>query len=164
MSKRLGHIHAGRFTADIEGDFVVFLIGMRINKPWLVRQWWPVFTGMKTMLDELEATPDSPLLAYRLVLASPLSPIVIQYWRSFDELEAYAADPGQSHQPALTEFLKKVGYNGNVGIWHETYTVRAGEYEAIYANMPAGGLAVAGEHRGLGSSSKARDRLGAHTT
>jgi hypothetical protein len=159
----LGDIHAGRFTAEIEGDFVVFLIGMRINKPWLVRQWLPVFTAMPKMLRELEQQPDSPLLAYRLVLASPLSPIVIQYWRSFDELEAYAGDPDQSHKPALTEFFKQVGYNGNVGIWHETYTVRAGEYEAIYANMPTIGLAAAGEHRGLGSSSKARDRLGTPT-
>ena len=27
-------IHRGRFSADIDGDFVVFLIGMRPNKPW----------------------------------------------------------------------------------------------------------------------------------
>jgi hypothetical protein len=26
-------VHPGRFSAGIEGDFVVFLIGMRINKP-----------------------------------------------------------------------------------------------------------------------------------
>jgi hypothetical protein len=27
-----------RVTADIEGDFVIFLIGMRINKPWKVHK------------------------------------------------------------------------------------------------------------------------------
>ena len=27
-----------RATARIDGDFVVFLIGMRINKPWKLRQ------------------------------------------------------------------------------------------------------------------------------
>jgi hypothetical protein len=26
-------VHPGRFSAAIEGDFVVFLTGMRINKP-----------------------------------------------------------------------------------------------------------------------------------
>ena len=31
-----------RVTAEIEGDFVVFLIGMRINKPWKVHKWLPV--------------------------------------------------------------------------------------------------------------------------
>ena len=33
----------GRHTAQIEGSFVVFLIGMRINKVWKVRQWLPAF-------------------------------------------------------------------------------------------------------------------------
>jgi hypothetical protein len=32
---------------------------------------------------------------------------------------------------------------GDVGIWHETYRVRAGEYEAIYSGMPSHGLARA---------------------
>jgi hypothetical protein len=27
-------VRDGRFTADFEGDFILFLIGMRINKPW----------------------------------------------------------------------------------------------------------------------------------
>ena len=31
-----------RATAPIDGDFVVFLIGMRINKSWKVHQWLPV--------------------------------------------------------------------------------------------------------------------------
>jgi hypothetical protein len=30
-------VFQGRYSADLEGDFVVFLIGMRINKPWDVR-------------------------------------------------------------------------------------------------------------------------------
>ena len=36
--------------------------------------------------------------------------------------------------------------SGDVGIWHETYLVRAGAYEAIYGNMPRIGLAAAGDH------------------
>ena len=46
-----------RVTAEIEGDFVVFLIGMRINKLWKVRKWLPVFVAMPRMLRELEARP-----------------------------------------------------------------------------------------------------------
>ena len=30
----MSDIIASRVTGRIEGDFVVFLIGMRINKPW----------------------------------------------------------------------------------------------------------------------------------
>ena len=51
----MARIFADRMTADIEGDFVVFLIGMRINKPWKVHKWWPVFSAMPRMLKELEA-------------------------------------------------------------------------------------------------------------
>ena len=78
----LPRVHAGRFTADLDGDFVVFLIGMRINKPWRVWEWWRVFVAMPLMLRELDSQPNPPLLGWRLLLASPLSPTVLQYWRS----------------------------------------------------------------------------------
>ena len=32
--------------------------------------------------------------------------------------------------------MKKVGTNGGVGVWHETYIIDKGQYENIYANMP----------------------------
>ena len=31
-----------RVTAELPGEFVVFLIGMRINNPLLVHKWLPV--------------------------------------------------------------------------------------------------------------------------
>jgi hypothetical protein len=49
--------------------------------------------------------------------------------------------------------------SGRTGIWHETYLVRAGEYEAIYGNMPPFGLGKAGRLRPLSESSTARGRL-----
>jgi hypothetical protein len=49
----------------------------------------------------------------------------------------------------------------DVGIWLETYLVRAGEYEAVYSGMPPFGL---GKVRGLipaaGRHATARDRVG----
>lgn len=156
----LPRVRPGRFTADLDGEFVVFLIGMRINKPWRVWEWWPVFAAMPLMLRELDRQPNPPLLGWRLLLASPLSPIVLQYWRSYDDLEAYANDPDRRHQPTWQRFFRTVGLNGNVGVWHETYTVADGAHEAIYVNMPRVGLAAAGEMRGLGSSSRSRERIG----
>ena len=51
---------------------------------------------------------------------------------------------------------------GDVGIWHETYRVRAGEYEVVYGNMPLFGLAAAGRHRPAGSkANSAAARIGA---
>src|SRR5579884_2119412 len=39
-------VFPGRYTAAAEGGFVVFLIGMRLNRPWKVHRWLPVFMAM----------------------------------------------------------------------------------------------------------------------
>lgn len=130
-----------RVAGEIEGDFVIFLIGMRINKPWKVQKWLPVLRAMRPMLQELEARPESGLLGYE-----PIGRLTfLQYWRSFEHLEAYARAPDQSHWPAWMAFNKRIKKSrGDVGIWHETYLVRAGNYEAIYSGMPPIGLGKAG--------------------
>ena len=130
-----------RMTARMEGDFVVFLIGLRINKPWKIHKWLPVFLAMPRMLKELAAQPESGFLGH---IMSPR--VIVQYWRSFDDLERYARATDQEHWPAWVAFNKRVGSSrGDVGIWHETYQVRAGEYEAVYSGMPPFGLGQVGE-------------------
>jgi Monooxygenase af470-like len=109
-----------RVTAQIEGDFVVFLIGMRINRFWKVWKWLPVFRAMPRMLRELEQRPEAGLLAARTYLGSPRRPMLVQYWRSFEQLEAYARSRDAEHWPAWVAFNKSIGSNGDVGIWHET--------------------------------------------
>jgi hypothetical protein len=132
-----------RVTADIDGDFVVFLIGMRINRFWKVWKWIPVFFAMPRMLRELEQRPEAGLLGAKLYLGGLRTPTVIQYWRSFDQLEAYARNKDNEHWPAWVEFNKEVGSNGDVGIWHETYLVPAGAYDCVYNNLPPIGLGEA---------------------
>lgn len=132
-----------RMTAEIEGDFVVFLIGMRVNKPWKLRKWLPVFFAMPKMLAELKKHPEMGLLGVEQKLANPRSPLLIQYWRSFEHLEAFARSNNASHFPAWVKFNKAIGSSGDVGIWHETYLVQAGQYETVYNNMPLYGLAKA---------------------
>jgi len=152
-------INAGRHVARMEGDFVVFLIGMRVNRPWKPRQWWFVATAMPKMLKELEADPESGFLgAQQALMFGGLA--VVQYWRSFEHLERYARNPDAAHLPAWREFNKRIRGDGDIGIWHETYKIRAGEYEAIYGNMPQVGLGRVGEHRPLGSTSTAALRSG----
>ena len=49
---------------------------------------------------------------------------------------------------------------GDVGIWHETYLVKAGNYEAIYSGMPEYGLGkVATLVPATGNRQEARQRL-----
>lgn len=57
-------LNTERITAELDGDFVVFRIGMRVNTLWKIHKWLPVFRAMAKMLDELEADPESGLLAY----------------------------------------------------------------------------------------------------
>jgi hypothetical protein len=132
-----------RMTAQIEGDFVVFLIGMRINRIWKVWTWLPVFLAMPRMLRELEDHPESGFLGARQYAGSPIRPMLVQYWRSFEQLEAYARSKDSEHWPAWVAFNKRVGSSGDVGIWHETYLVPDGAYESVYNNMPAIGLGEA---------------------
>lgn len=143
MSSR--DVRRGRWIAEIEGDFVVFLIGMRVNRWRAVRQWLPVFTATPALLRELSADEDAGLLGYRLVFAGPRSPMVVQYWRSFEQLRCYAADRERGHRSAWVEFFGRSWKGGAVGIWHETYVVSAGSYECVYGNMPPVGLGAAGE-------------------
>lgn len=130
-----------RMCAQIEGDFVVFIIGMRINKPWKIHKWLPVARAMPRLLAELARKPDSGFLgAQQLGLGA-----LVQYWRSFEALEQYARSADNLHWPAWVAFNKTMGASrGDVGIWHETYRVSAGAYEAIYSGMPPHGLGLAG--------------------
>jgi hypothetical protein len=137
-------IFPGRFAAQIEGDFVVFLIGMRVNKPLLVHKWWPVAIAMPRMLKELMQHKELGLLHVQNYVSGRTA-MVVQYWRSFEQLHAYAHARDMQHLPAWAAFNRAVGGNGSVGVFHETYSVRAGEFEAMYVNMPRVGLARAGE-------------------
>ncbi len=146
-----------RVTAEIEGDFVVFLIGLRINRPWKVHKWLPMFRAMPSMIQELERKPESGFLGHIMSFG-----VIVQYWRSFEHLEAYARDPNQLHWPAWTDFNKRVGGSrGDVGIWHETYKVHAGEYECVYSGMPPFGLAKASSTvEAVGELESAAGRMG----
>ena len=62
---------------------------------------------------------------------------------TYEALEKYAREPNARHWPAWQRFNRTVASNGDVGIWHETYKVAAGQYECIYNNMPLAGLAKA---------------------
>src|SRR3954469_23122860 len=93
-----------RRAAHIEGDFVVFLIGMRINKPWKVHKWLPVFLAMPRMLKELHGRPETGFLG-----STPSLSVIVQHWRTFEQLESYARSHDQQHWPAWVAFNKSVG-------------------------------------------------------
>lgn len=153
----MAETHNGKWAAEIDGDFVVFLIGAkpRLRHPIAWFQDLGGRRGMQHMLNTLLTDPNSGLLGYTLGL-----PVIVQYWRSFEHLEAFAADTEQPHARAEKNYWKRVSRHGHgAGIWHETYLVKAGQYEAIYSNMPAFGLGAANGSRLLRASNRARERL-----
>jgi len=145
-----------RMMAEIDGDFVVFLIGARFSKLRLAQSLLDLGgrRGMQHMLDYLVARPEKGLLGYQMGL-----PTIVQYWRSFEHLEAFARDADDPHLAVWRSYWRRVGNSARTGIWHETYLVRAGEYEAVYGNMPPFGLGKAGRLVPMSESSTARLRL-----
>jgi len=137
----MAKVIADRLTAQVEGEVVVFLIGMRINRIWKIHKWLPIALAMPRMLRELKTIPDSGFLGAESWIGK--TTIALQYWRSFEHLERYAKDSARRHRPAWAAFNRAIASNGDVGIWHETYRVRPGDFECIYNNMPPFGLARA---------------------
>jgi hypothetical protein len=127
-----------RLAATLEGTFVVFLIGMRVNNPLSIHKWLPVASAMPRMIKELMQHSEMGFLHAESWFGR--TTIVLQYWRSLDHLLAYARNKESEHLPAWREFNKRVGTKGSVGVWHETYIASPGSYENIYVNMPPFGL------------------------
>ncbi len=128
----------GRMTTQLNQEFVVFLIGMHINKFWSFGQWWPVAMSMPRMIQELVKNPASGFLGSEQWFGR--TTMMVQYWESFEKLEAYARNPNAQHYPNWVRFNKLVRASGAVGVWHETYQIAPGKHESIYVNMPPFGL------------------------
>jgi Domain of unknown function (DUF4188) len=151
-------IHKDRMTARIEGDFVVFLIGMRFNQPWKIHKWLPVFLAMPKMYQELYGKPELGFFHHETWIGRTI--ISVQYWRSIEQLIAYAKSKESEHLPAWKQFNNAIGKDGTVGIWHETYVVAKGCYENIYINMPPFGFGKVGTLEKVhGKRESAEDRL-----
>lgn len=147
-------IYQGRHTAKTEDSYVVFIIGMRVNRWFSVRKWFPVFKAMGPMIRELYQHPEMGFLHsdfswnFRRV-------ILIQYWKSYDHLLEYSK--GQKHLGAWQRFNQLSRNNHAVGIFHETYLISKGCSESIYDNMPIQGLAKAFEHEKVTKATKSSE-------
>ena len=152
---RVAKINQGRWTAEIEGNFVVFLIGARFEK---LRGGGARGSRRSPRHEAHARLPRGPprqgLAGVPVGAAHDRA--VLALVRAPRSLRRTRDDP---HLEAWRQFWKRVGTSGRTGIWHETYLVRAGEYEAIYGNMPPFGLGKASNLVRVSESVGARRRL-----
>ncbi len=135
-------IHPDRLTVSPDRGFVVFLIGARINKWWMIPIIWGVTRAFSRIMRELQRDPDSGLLSFEQY--GGRTTLSVQYWRSLEDLQAYARDKERAHVPAWRRWVKRWGLGGAVGIWHETYVIEPGAHESVYVHMPPFGLGKVG--------------------
>jgi len=50
-------VEHGRMTVKVAGEFVVSLVGMRVNRLWQFWQWMPVSMAMPRIVAELMRRP-----------------------------------------------------------------------------------------------------------
>ena len=84
---------------------------------------------------------------------------VLQYWRSFDELETWVRRP--PHSEWWRKTVERMRQRRDIGVYHEAFLVRAADIESIYINCEPVGLAtfgVLGEP--VGTMTTSRSRLG----
>jgi hypothetical protein len=88
---------------------------------------------------------------------------VLQYWRSFDDLETWA------HNTPHTEWwraaVERTRLKQDIGIYHETFLIRSGDIESISMNCRPVGLetfGVLGEPMGPLTTSRGRLGRGEH--
>ena len=156
----MAKVFKGRYTARMDEPFVLFLIGMRINKWWRIDKWLPVAFAMGPMLRALYSHPQKGFLHAEYYFNFS-GPVLIQYWRSFEDLENFARNPSDPHLGPWKRYNQAVGSNGTTGIWHETYLIEPNHFESVYGNMPKFGLGAAFEHvEAVGNRETSRLRLG----
>src|SRR5438874_169317 len=132
----LTEVAGRRMTAEIDGDFVVFLIGARFNnKLHMLRSVLDLGgrRGMKHMLDYLVSQPEKGLLAYEMGI-----PTIVQYWRSFEHLEAFARDKEDPHLEVWRQYWRRVGKSERTGMWHESDLVNVFLYDGAMVPDPYG--------------------------
>lgn len=155
----MARLNKNRITATSDKDFVVFLIGMRINNWFAIHRWLPVFLAMGKMLPELYKNPELGFKSYEMGFGRTI--ILIQYWESTEKLIDYAKAKDSEHLPAWKAFNKMAMKSSAVGIWHETYVIDKSKTENIYVNMPPFGFGKVGSIQpAQGNRNSAAQRLG----
>ena len=112
-------------------------------------------SGIDAEMEEaFEAARAEGLLLNR-PLGSPEGPLLLQYWRSYEDLDLWARkQPHSRWWRWLVENADK-----GIGFYHEIYQVKAGESIFEAGTDPVGPALFARTHRVKGGEGKSKERL-----
>jgi Domain of unknown function (DUF4188) len=152
-------VRTGRWMASREEPFAVFVFGMRLNRlRGLPRFLWGLRV-LRRVLRDLDDHPERGFLAGQVYRAGRTL-IAVQYWESFDALDAWARDHRLPHRRPWQRYLREALTDEAMGLWHETYLAGPGSWEGVYLNMPPWGLAAGVEAVEMRATrGSARERL-----
>ena len=153
-----------KFTADVHEPFVFFMTGGHINNLLLVHKWLPVAWQFLRLVRYVLTHPETGCLGGHVYLrVFPFGMMLHSYWRSFDDLEAFARSANQGHLSAWKHYMQHVAQNGAMAIYHEMYLTEPGKFEAVYGNSVPVGLSKAmGTAPIVGRHHNARGRINPH--
>jgi hypothetical protein len=84
---------------------------------------------------------------------------VLQYWRSFDDLDSWSRRP--PHSEWWRSAVERMRLKRDFGVYHETYLVRPSDIESIYLDCSPVGLSSFGTlAEPVGLLTTSRGRLG----
>jgi hypothetical protein len=144
-----GDVMTNRSTHAYDGPLALFLIGVRIHQPWRLRVVSQVIRAMPPMIAELErnkaaaATGEEESLGYlgSRSTVDLTGTTMIQWWRSTEDIYAYASSTDHHHRESWLEFYRRAkDAPSALTIWHETYAVQPGGVESLYATERPFGL------------------------
>lgn len=142
----MAKIIPGRCTAHVsmqlQEPFIMLILGIRVNRFLLFWKWIPAVIWSLPMLYTLVRHEAAGFLGGQATYFWPGIGL-IQYWRSFDDLERFARSKQHPHLKAWRWYNKSIGAKGSVGLWHEVFLVKPGRHEVMYENMPLFGLVAA---------------------
>ena len=121
---------------------MLFLIGMRINKPWRPDLLATGFLRDARNKANRRETWDLGFLVLWLIF-DPRGPWLVHDWDSVEQMYAYASSQnGRAPCGMDTQFNQRaLEVPGAVGIWNETFQVARAE--SVYVGMPPSGLGAA---------------------
>ena len=133
-----------RMMADVEDEFLIFIIELHVHKLWQFWRWYPTVQAMTKMLIELLENKEFGLLNYEYRFSFRRQ-FIVMYWRSYEHMHDWALNKDAAHVDGwrmLNKLMKK--HPDLLGFWHESYVVQPHQYETFYHNVPPVGLGRAG--------------------